>query len=73
MNIFGDMYVDPKYITIIYPPKVSYISKDNIKHYHFGISVLGAQDIIYTIAFDDEWECEEYRKSFIEHTERSKR
>ena len=73
MNIFDDIYIDPKYITIIYPHKVSYISKENKKHYHFGISVSGIQDIIYTIDFDDEWMCEGCRKQFIEHTERSKR
>ena len=66
--LFEGVFINIKHISMVYKPEISYIDQEGVKHYNFGISILSviAEEVIYSITFEDETICNQYRNSLIE-------
>lgn len=65
-DIFEDIFVNIKHISIVCPVKKTYQLETYGQFYRFGICVAGRKDIIYTKDYFKEDICNQDRRELIE-------
>lgn len=64
-EIFNGIFINIKYISMVYPSKTTYKAGKYGKYYCFGIAVLECDFIMNTTEYSDEHECDEDRLQLI--------